>query len=233
MEGRANVANVANQIVADANPQPVAKVRMTAKEFAAKCKDKREIYHMLSHENGVYLSAYDTMTVWHMRDLASGTCQRIKGTDVCHLHVPQYEHLTVEHFLDFARRFPQVMMCLPVVEKEVKALPRQYIINIMYTVLGGQFSDWVDERVNARHDGVAEEGEMYIELDPEVAEIFRNSRAVSTNQGNSYNLMKAGAKRRRSKQQILDDKRQKEEEKAAAAQAVADNAEMRQQLAEL
>ena len=43
---------------------------------------------------------------------------------------------------------------------------------------------------------------MFIELDAQVAEAFRNSRAVSTNQGNSYNLMKAGAKRRRTKAEL-------------------------------
>ena len=100
------------------------KVRVTAKEFAAKCKDKREVYHMLSHDMGVYLSSYDTMTIWHMRDLASGTCTRIKGTDVCHLNVPQYDGLTVEKFIAYAKQFPQVMKCLPAVEKEVEKLPR-------------------------------------------------------------------------------------------------------------
>ena len=58
---------------------------------------------------------------------------------------------------------------------------------------------------------------MFIELDAEVAEAFRNSRAVSTNQGNSHNLMKAGAKRRRTKQQILEEKKREEEEKKATA----------------
>ena len=56
------------------------KVRVTAKDFAAKMRDKTEVYHFLSHEVGAYLSPYDTMTVWHMRDLMSGKRRRIKGT---------------------------------------------------------------------------------------------------------------------------------------------------------
>ena len=37
---------------------------------------------------GPYLSSYDTMTIWHMRDLASGKRTRIKGSDIRYLHVP-------------------------------------------------------------------------------------------------------------------------------------------------
>ncbi len=192
------------------------KVRVSAKEFAAKAKDKREVYHILTHDSGVYLSAYDTMTIWHMRDLASGRCTKILGTHVKHYNVPQYEGLTVEAFINFAKGFPEAMRCLPVVEKEVEKLPRQYIINVLYTVLGERFSNWVEELVTARHQGVIEEGEQYIELDAEVAEAFRNSRAVSTNQGNSYNLMKAASKRRHTKAQILEEKKQKENEEAAS-----------------
>lgn len=199
MLGGVNGAQPLNQILADANQQEPAKVRLSAKEFAAKCRDKREVYHMLTHDMGVYLSSYDTMTIWHMRDLAGGKRTRIKGPDVCHMSVPQYKGLTVETFIDYAKRYPQVMRCFPSVVKEVEKLPRQYIINVMYTILGRQFGDWVDERVNERHDGIIEDNEMYIELDAEVAEAFRNSKAISTNQGNSHNLMKVGAKRRRTK----------------------------------
>ena len=42
------------------------------------------------------------MTVWHMRDLVSGKRYRIKGIDVKHLNVPQYEGLKIEEFYKFA-----------------------------------------------------------------------------------------------------------------------------------
>ena len=64
------------------------------------------------------------------------------------------------------------MECLPEVEKEIEKLPRQYIINTIYTKIGLPFREWVDERVDARHLKVAEEGEMFIHMDPEIAEIY-------------------------------------------------------------
>ena len=72
-----------------------AKVMVMAKEFGAKFKDKREVYHFLSHEVGAYLSSYDTMTIWHLRDLMSGKCRLIMGKDIMQISVPQYENLTI------------------------------------------------------------------------------------------------------------------------------------------
>jgi hypothetical protein len=43
----------------------------------------------------------------------------------------------------YARMYPEVMKCLPSEEIEIDKLPRQYIGNIIYTVVGQPFDDWV------------------------------------------------------------------------------------------
>ena len=40
--------------------------------WAAKFGTKGEIYRFLTVEVCIYLSPYDTVTIWHMKDLASG-----------------------------------------------------------------------------------------------------------------------------------------------------------------
>ena len=45
--------------------------------------------------------------------------------------------------------------------------------------MGEPFKKWVHGRVEARNLKVAEEGDMMIELDPDIAEIYRASNAVS------------------------------------------------------
>ena len=192
----------------DSSSQP--KVKITAKDFASKMRDKQEVYHFLTHEVGAYLSSYDTMTVWHMRDLVSGKRHRIKGSDVKHLNVPQYEGLKIEEFYKFAGTWPKVMDAFPTEENEREKLPRQYVVNVIYTLVGQPFRTWVDRLVDKRHHEIAEKRKLYIELDPEVAAIFNKSQAVSTSQGSSFNLMKASAKRRRSKKQIEEEKLQEE-----------------------
>ena len=72
----------------------------------------------------------------------------------------------------------------------LKKLPRQYIANIIYTIVGKPFTDWIDARVNERHEKRAMENNLNIQMDPEIARIFQQSTAVSTMNGTSHNLMK-------------------------------------------
>ena len=83
------------------------------------------------------------MTIWYLRDLASGKKKPIKGTDVKHLTVPQFETLTIDEFLKYASDYPFVTMCLPDRKQELDKLPRQYLINIIYTKVGEPFKKWV------------------------------------------------------------------------------------------
>jgi hypothetical protein len=54
----------ANQIV---GPQNVI-----ASSFGSKFSSKGEIWRFLATEAGLYLPSYDTVTIWHLKDIASG-----------------------------------------------------------------------------------------------------------------------------------------------------------------
>ena len=45
---------------------------MSAQSFAAKFKSKKEIYNFLTIDGKVYLPPYETVSVYHMRDIVSG-----------------------------------------------------------------------------------------------------------------------------------------------------------------
>ena len=47
--------------------------------------------------------------------------------------------------LDYGAMYPEVMKALPIVEKETKKMPRQYIANIIYTIVAEPFYKWVNE----------------------------------------------------------------------------------------
>ena len=36
-------------------------------------------------------------------------------------------------------------------EKEIVKLPKQYLVNVIYTVVGQQFSDWVRAKIEERN----------------------------------------------------------------------------------
>ena len=58
-------------------------------------------------------------------------------------------------------------------------MPRQYIANVIHTIVGEPFAQWVKARVEARNLKVAEEGNLMIDMDPEIARIYEASNATS------------------------------------------------------
>ena len=84
---------------------PNEKVRITAKDFAAKVRDKQEVYHFCTHESSIYLPNYHCVTVWHMRDLLSSKRRRLDAKKITHLSVPQYDGLKLEMFFEWAAAY--------------------------------------------------------------------------------------------------------------------------------
>ena len=75
------------------------------------------------------------MTIWHLRDLAAGDRQIIKSENVKYISIPNYTGLKIEKMVEFARNYPTAMQALPI-EAEIKQLHRQYLANVIYTIVG-------------------------------------------------------------------------------------------------
>jgi hypothetical protein len=61
----------------------------------------------------------------------------------------------------------------------MKKLPKEWIGNVGYSILGNTFSNWVKDQIEARNQKLQVQGSMHIELDPDVAAAFQASTAVS------------------------------------------------------
>ena len=72
------------------------------------------------------------------------------------------------------------MKSLPIEEKECEKLPRQYIANVIYTVIGDPFQKWVNEQVQARHAKMTKEHRTEVDMDPEIEAIFQASNHISS-----------------------------------------------------
>ena len=129
MSGQENQNNIQNA-------QLGRKVFVSAGEFGDKFQSKGEVFKFLTHDCSTYLPGYESVTIFHMRDLVSGKKIRIKDVDVKHIIVPHFEGLKVETMLEYAETKPFVMACLPAVQRERESLPRQYLANVIYTKVG-------------------------------------------------------------------------------------------------
>ena len=124
---------------------------INAQSFGAKFQSKREVWRFLSHDCGCYLSSYDTMTIYHLKELMAGSRTRIKAKLVKHITVPHFDGLKVEAMFDWAARHPDVMRAFPITLREREDLPRTYVANVIHTLKQEEFSKWVRDLVDARH----------------------------------------------------------------------------------
>ena len=60
----------------------------------------------MATEVKAYVPSYETVTVFHLRDLAAGTKTIIKSDKVKHLSVPHFEGLRIHNMLEFASQYP-------------------------------------------------------------------------------------------------------------------------------
>ena len=81
----------------------MAKVNITAKEIGAKLRSKDEAYRFLADDCDAFLPHPKCVTIWHLADLVHGDRKLIKGGQVKHLHVPQFEGLTLTDLIEYAK----------------------------------------------------------------------------------------------------------------------------------
>ena len=61
---------------------------MTWKEFNAKYSTKRDVWRLLSGECRWYIPAEETVTIWHLKELARGERTHIKRGKQKTIHLP-------------------------------------------------------------------------------------------------------------------------------------------------
>ena len=172
----------------------------------------------------------------------------IKCVDVKVINVPHFEGLSVDDMLVFAEQYQDVMEAFPIVRKEVDKLPRAYIANVIHTLVGQPFAQFINKRANKRNEKVMKERDL-IDMDPEIARIYTASTAVSGKyfyllspagimfylfsivvKGTSNNLMKAGASRRRTKAEIKEQRRAEARKKIEIENKLAQTAALERQV---
>ena len=68
-----------SQNVGPPHPPPLPKTTsINAANFGTKYASKREGYRFLTSEARIYLPAYETVTIFHMRDIVAGRRRMIK-----------------------------------------------------------------------------------------------------------------------------------------------------------
>ena len=74
-------------------------------------------------------------------------------------------------------------------DRDVPKLPRQWIINVIYSIVGDDLREWVSQQVKSRNEKLAEKQDLMIELDPEIAAAFGSSVNISSKYLSTLNIV--------------------------------------------
>ena len=95
-----------------------------ASEFSQRFSGKNECFRFVSFHCGIYCDTPQTMSIHHLRGIVSGNRKTIKSKDVCQVHVPHFDSLSIEKMLEFAKKYPEVFEILPEEPREINILHR-------------------------------------------------------------------------------------------------------------
>ena len=102
----------------------------------------------------------------------------------------RYEGLGVREIREYLDYFhPEVYEYLPEPALELPKTPKQWIANVCASVLKAEFANWVKNQVDIRHNKVADKKDIMIQMDPQMAQIFKSSIAVSSKYTLSFLLL--------------------------------------------
>ena len=166
----------ANNGIASADQR---KVPVLSSVFAQRFSNKMECYRFVAQECSIALDDYRVVSVFHLRDIVEGNRKTIKQADLKHIHVPQFPGLNLESMLEFAEKYPEVFQVLPRENSEIMQLHRQYVANVIYTIAGDDFTDWLNRKLKQRNKKIAEERNLNIKMDPEIYRHFKASESIS------------------------------------------------------
>ena len=103
----------------------------------------------------------------------------MKNNALKRIAIPAYEGLGIKEICAFLMQHQQIGEWLPDMI-EVPRLPKEFLGNLAFSVLGAVFGDWVKGQILARNTKVLVERNNNIEMDPDMAAAFNQSTAVSS-----------------------------------------------------
>ena len=84
----------------------------------------------------------------------------------------------MDHILDFGLSYAAVVNALPIIA-EIRKMPRAYLCNVIYTLVGEPFKAWVLQRCEERNENHTQKHGLEIKLQARIAEAAAKSTAVN------------------------------------------------------
>ena len=181
-------------------------------DVGAKWKSKKELYTILTTTGDLYLPPISCANQKYLREICNRSKLYIKWSELIVAQIPNVKGLEVESILSFASEHADIQKYLPEYEYQ-KEPSREWIWNLVKTLVHNEFQSYVQDKLNKRESELIKNKNLKISATPEIVDIIKRSKAVSTSKGKSHFLLRPVIKRKSKKQAELENKKKEEEDK--------------------
>ena len=136
-----------------------------------------------------YLPPTQEATQKYLRTMMNRTKNYLNWKNVIVIKVPHIKGLTVKDIIEFSETQVDVHSYLSDFEYD-KAPNREWLWNIVNTLIQSEFKDYIDQKVFERKVSIFKSQILCIMIKSEFVEIFKNSQSVSFIKGKSNFLIR-------------------------------------------
>ena len=125
----------------------------------------------------------------HLRDIWTGGKRYVKCSQVVATNVPHREGLEVSSILKFTTKHFGILKFLPDYDYK-KEQSRERLWSIANALINYKFQELINEKVNSREVKQIKSKDLECHALPDIIDIIKNSKEVSTNKGKSHLLLR-------------------------------------------
>ena len=162
---------------------------ITINDISIHAKSKKEIYHVLTVEGGIYLPPMMDANKKYIQNIMRGHKKFLYTKNVKIAKVPQINKLSIKSILKWGYENTDIDSYLPSYDYD-KYPNRDWIWNVLNTIAHDKFQTLIKETLKDREKMIVMKSRLNVEAIPEIVNIFAKSQNVSVSKGKSHFLMR-------------------------------------------
>ena len=169
--------------------------KLSVLEVGARWQSKKELYTILTTTGNLNLPPLSFVNQKYLRGIWTGNKLFAKCSEVKVVKVPHIKGLDVASILEFACNITDIKRYLPEYDYQ-KEPNRDWVWNLVNTLLHDELQEFLSNKMTSREDDLIKPQILQVRAIPEIVDILKISKAVSTSKGKSHFLLRPVIKRK-------------------------------------
>ena len=162
---------------------------ITISDIAINAKSKKEIYHVLKVEEGIYLPPINDPNNKYIQNIMRGFKKFLYTKNAKVVKVPHIKGLSIKEIIAWAKDNSDIDSYLPTYSYR-KYPGRNWICNVLNTIQSQKFQKLISEALKSREKFIVMKSRLNVVAIPKIISIFSKSQNLSVSKGKSHFLMR-------------------------------------------